>query len=142
MKKVPDEILLEAYSRHNNVWKTAKELGMCGQSVHERLVKLGKNNKVDIFTPDELDRIRNEYLEYRDAGQLNLLAVKMGRIKSSLCRQARILGLIDLNRPRPYAEKVGSNAYHKLHARVRSLRGSPHKCEICGEGGLRKKIRF
>lgn len=45
MKRISDEQLLESYKRTGSVWKTAKDVGMCGQSVHERLVKIGVNKK-------------------------------------------------------------------------------------------------
>ena len=41
MQKATNSQIIEAYSKHGNIWKAAKDLGMCGQSVHERLVKLG-----------------------------------------------------------------------------------------------------
>ncbi|KKK49962.1 hypothetical protein LCGC14_3129780, partial [marine sediment metagenome] len=41
VQKATNSQIIEAYSKHGNIWKAAKDLGMCGQSVHERLVKLG-----------------------------------------------------------------------------------------------------
>ena len=39
-KKVSDEVLLNSYKRIGNVWKVGQEVGLCGQSVYDRLVKL------------------------------------------------------------------------------------------------------
>lgn len=39
-KKATDEQVINAYQKHGNVWKVGKELGMCGQSIHERLKRL------------------------------------------------------------------------------------------------------
>ena len=43
MKKATDEEIIAAYGETNNVWKAAEILGMCGQSVHERLKRLKIN---------------------------------------------------------------------------------------------------
>lgn len=100
--KAADAEIAEAYARLGSVWKAAESLGMCGQSVHERLVKLGVSNPPNVWAAEEVDRIKREYVIYRDAGRLEQLADSMGRPKTSLCRQARILGLTDKNTPRPY----------------------------------------
>ena len=57
MKKATDAQLVEAYERLHNVWKVADEFGMCGQSVHERLARLGKINPINVFTPEEVKRL-------------------------------------------------------------------------------------
>ena len=49
-KKASDNDVLESYRRNGSVWRAAKELGMCGQSVHERLEKLGAVQRMRIFT--------------------------------------------------------------------------------------------
>lgn len=101
-RKVSDDALLADYAKTGSVWKTADNLGICGQSVHERLVKLGKNVPVRVFTDAEITRLRNEYEVFADAGKLNDLALSMGRSKHLLCRQARALGITDQGRKRPY----------------------------------------
>lgn len=138
-KKVSDDVLLESYSRTGNVWEVGKEVGMCGQSVHERLVRLGKITKMNVFTDAEKTILLNEYEAFKNKGRLDDLAKKMGRTKQFVCRQAKKLGLTNKKSYRPYAEKPDSNPYNKYHSRVRSLRGSPHKCEICGEDNPRKQ---
>ena len=40
-KKVPDETIRDSYLRLNSVWKVADEVGLCGQTVHERLINMG-----------------------------------------------------------------------------------------------------
>lgn len=49
-KKASNEQILESYQRLNSVWLVAKEFGMCGQTVHERLVRLGKIHKMNTFS--------------------------------------------------------------------------------------------
>jgi len=131
MKKVSDELISELYNKLGNVWLVGKEAGLCGQSVHERLVRLGKINPIRIFDKNEMLILESEYAIHRDAGKLDLLAQKMGRTKQFICRKAKQLGLTDQGRPRPYAIKPESDPYMRNHARVRSLRGQPKKCEIC-----------
>ncbi len=132
-KKVSDLILLEVYERRKNIWTVAKELGMCGQSVHERLVKMGKMKRINVFTDKERSVLLEKYQTYKNIGKLNDLAKTLGRTKQFMCRQAKALGLTNQKSPKPYAEKEGSNPYNKYHARVRSLRGAPKMCEACGE---------
>ncbi len=138
-KKISDEMLLESYAKYGSIWKVAKEVGLCGQSVHERLVRLGKVNKLHVFTEAEKTILLNEYQAFKNIGRLDDLAKKMGRTKQFICRQAKMLGLTNPKSLHPYAEKEGSNPYYKYHCRVRTLRGSPHKCELCGEDNPRKQ---
>lgn len=132
-KKVSDEVILEAYGRLCNVWLVGKEVGLCGQSVHERLMKLKVVKKINVFTEKDKKKLQTKYQTYKDHGQLDVLAKDMGRTKQFICRQARKMGLTNQNSFRPYAEKKDSNPYAKYHARVRAKKGSPHKCEVCGE---------
>ena len=97
-QKVSDDILIEIYSRLNNVWEVAKEVGMCGQSVHERLIRLGVQHKMNYFTDDEVFFLREHYNNYLLEGKLQELADKMGRTKQFICRQAKDLGFTDLKR--------------------------------------------
>lgn len=97
-QKASDEQLIEAYGRIKNVWLVAKEFGMCGQSVHERLTKFGVQDKINYFTDDEVFFLREHYMNYLLDGKLQELADKMGRTKAFICRQAQELGFTDLKR--------------------------------------------
>lgn len=96
--KASDGELLTAYAELRNVWKVADRFGMCGQSVHERLVKLNAIVPKNLFTDAERDRLVREYAIYRANGQVARLAADMGRTVPFLSRQARALGLTDGNR--------------------------------------------
>jgi hypothetical protein len=135
-KKVEDQVLIESYSRHKNVWKVGEEVSMSGQSVHERLSKLGVINKMKVLSSSERDLLLNEYVKYKSNGELSELAALMKRDKTYICMQAKKLGLTSRSSYRPYAEKEGANPYFKFHYRVRKLKGSPHKCEACGTDSL------
>lgn len=99
MTKATDRELIREYEKIGSVWKVAEIFGMCGQSVHERLKKLKIQLKYKPFSKDEENRLKKEYLKYRDAGRLAALALKMGRTKQFICRQAKEIGLTDPHRP-------------------------------------------
>lgn len=140
MKKVSDEVLVESYGRLHGVWKVGKEVGLCGQSVHERLVKIGAIVKQNIFTETEKEILQMEYVSFRDEGRLADLACIMGRTKQFICRKAKDLGLTDHHPDtKPWLIKPDSSPYARFHSRVRKAKGSPHKCELCGEDDQEKK---
>lgn len=97
-QKVPDDVLLESYGRIKNVWLVGKEVGLCGQSVHQRLIKLGVQEKMNYFTDDDKFFLLEHYKNYLLDGKLQELADKMNRTKSFICRQAKKLGFTDLKR--------------------------------------------
>lgn len=103
-KKATDEQIVESYNRTHSVWKTGQELGMCGQSVHERLQALGLNNSINVFTKEDNEYLAERYVPYRNIGQLQALADEMGRTKPFICRQAKRLGLTDPKAPRNYSK--------------------------------------
>lgn len=136
-KRISNQELINIYKKTKSVWKTAEEVGLCGQSVHERLVRIGEINKMRVFSESDKKNLISQYKKYRDSGKLNELAIKLGRTKQYICRMAKNYGLTDPAHHKPYAEKL-KNPYFKFHARIRKLKGSPKKCEVCGEDGLKK----
>lgn len=107
--KVPNEVLIESYSRLKNIWDVAKEVGLCGQSVHERLVKAGVALKNPKWSQDDHFFLLEHYQTYLLSGKLNELAVKMGRTKQFICRKAKLAGLTDINRPKSIIEGYTPN---------------------------------
>ena len=101
-RKRTDEQIIAAYEEHGSVWRAGGALGVCGQTVHERLVKLGRIRPMNVFAPEEEKRLREEYVVYRDAGKLDDLARDMGRTKHFICRKARAIGLTDRRAPKVY----------------------------------------
>lgn len=51
--------VIDAYLRTGSVWRAGKELGLCGQSVHERLVAIGYPMGARHWTPEEVDELRS-----------------------------------------------------------------------------------
>lgn len=99
MQKATNQQITEAYSRLHNIWKVADELGMCGQSVHERLVRIGIKRENPRWTQDENFFLKEHYSNYLLDGKLQKLADEMGRTKQFICRKAKSLGLTDISRP-------------------------------------------
>lgn len=99
MRKATDAELVGAYRELRSVWKVGERFGMVGQSVHERLARLGENRSINYFTADDDERLLREYVIYRDAGRLRDMAADMGRTVPFLARHARRLGLTDRKRP-------------------------------------------
>ena len=104
-KRVADQDLVAAYNRTKNIWKAAEEVGLCGQSVWERLKRLKVRLSHPQWTDEEAQLLKAEYVIYKDAGKLRELATKMGRTVPFICRQARELGLTNPNHPRQYIGK-------------------------------------
>ena len=95
MKKVSDESLIDSYSQTGNIWKTAEELGLCGQTVHQRLSNLGVIRKINYWTQEDDEVLKDKYLTYKMSNKLNELATQLGRTKQFICRKAKKLGLTD-----------------------------------------------
>jgi hypothetical protein len=99
-QKVTDEQIIHAYQKTNSVWKAAKILGICGQSVHERLKKIGAISN-NYFTEEEKNKIEQLYKKgfSRGDGSLDALCNELKRTKQTVSRMARKLGISDINRP-------------------------------------------
>lgn len=90
LQKASDQQLIQSYKRHGSVWKVAEEFGMCGQSVHERLKKLGFKSPSQ-WTEEQIAMLRKAYSS-RPVG-LDDLAAAVGKNKCNVSRKARQLGL-------------------------------------------------
>lgn len=130
--KATDEQILAAYHRFGSVWKAAEHLGMCGQSVHERLARMGASKPVRVVTDEERQIIRERYQEHANNGTVHILASEMGRTRHFLSRVARSMGLTNGNRKRPYIAKVVSEntkAWLQNNDHPRGMLGKTHSAE-------------
>lgn len=125
-QKATDDELLSAYAELSSVRKVAERFGMCGQSVHERLQKLGAARPQNIFTPAERVFLEEHYESYAAVGQLYELAERMGRTKQFICRQARDLGLTNQRRSKPYADGAPLVAWRETNGHARGMLGKKH----------------
>jgi len=103
LKKSTDADLIAAYRDLGSIWLVAERFGMCGQSVHERLRRLGMDMSQNVFSDEEREILKKEYQRHRDHGRLDLLAERLGRTKAFICRQARALGLTDQGAQKRYS---------------------------------------
>lgn len=146
-KRVTDAAIRDSYVRTKSVDKTALEVGLNRSSVHERLARLGLNRPVNVFTDSERERLKREYLIFRDAGRLRDLSREMGRSVPFLCRQARELGLTDQKHARAWIgtwKYMTESAARVLFERYRRQRNTVHAfCKKVGldEGGFGRTMR-
>ena len=85
--------LVEAYKIKSNVWKVGEQFGLSGQKVHTELSKIGVNNKMNYFTEEEKQILREKYVPYKMEYKLNDLAAELGRTTAFINRQAKYLNL-------------------------------------------------
>jgi len=134
-RKVSDRTLLRSYARTASVWKTAKRVGICGQSVWERLVKLGAVCRVNVFSEEDKAKIAAQYESgiTRGDGKLAALAQSLGRDRHSVCRQARRMGLTNPRcglTPERMQDLVDSaRAYSVVNGHPKGMKGKTHSPE-------------
>lgn len=110
---IDDKILIESYAKHKSVWKVGAELGLSGQTVHERLQKYNLTKRDNLYTSEEITFLLENYLFYKNLGKLDELAKIMNRLKTNICRKARELNLTDPKSPKNYAS-VWKNATEEV----------------------------
>lgn len=103
-KKASDDELVESYFELKSVWKVAKQFHMCGQSVHERLSKLGLICSGKWTKEDDLQLIQL-YGRYTESMFLESIAKAMGRTKAAIACRANELGLTTYFRPKSQTSK-------------------------------------
>ena len=89
-QRVTNEELVAAYKDTGSIWKAAKRLGLCGQSVHERLRRLGYEMAHQSWTADEVAEA------WSLAGQgepMALIANRLGRTYIAVALKLSRLGI-------------------------------------------------
>lgn len=100
---VADDIVVSAYRKHGSVWRAGEEVGLSAECVRRRLKALGiQRTDQNHWSDDDLETLRREYIAYRNIGKLQLLADRLGRSKTKMCRKAGELGLTNQKGPKPY----------------------------------------
>lgn len=97
MVKVDNNTLIEEYHKLGNVWKVGREVGLSGQQVYARLKKLGVVKRMNLWTNEDDNILKEKYISYKLANNLDVLASELGRTKPFICRKAKALGLTDKN---------------------------------------------
>lgn len=91
MKRVSNEEILTAYATTGSIWKAAKLVGLCGQSVHERLLTLGATMGNRRWTQDE----DTEVAALIEAGvTVGQIASRLGRTFAAVACRMNERGLV------------------------------------------------
>lgn len=89
-QKATTEQIIAAYRETGSVWKAAKELGMAGQTVHERLRAVGYPMLSRNWTEEETEELANLI---RAQVTLSQIAHRLGRPYSGVACKASELGI-------------------------------------------------
>lgn len=136
-QKATDQQILDAYNKVHNIWKAGELLGMCGQSVHERLKRLGVSLNNRPFTENDFLILKEFYTTHelkRGSGELQEIADKLGRTKQFISRKAKQLGLTKKNRSlteeniKIQAQKIKD--YIKIKGHPKGMLGKHHTDEV------------
>jgi hypothetical protein len=129
--KATDKEIINSYKELNNIWIVAEKLGMCGQSVHERLIKLGVKLNHPKFSENEKQLLKEQYIFYRDIGKLSELAKKINRTVPFICRKAKELGLTDKKHLNCHKgiENNKISEYFDKHGHPKGMLGKHHSQE-------------
>ena len=131
-QKASDNELVIAYNELGNVWKVANRFGMGGQTVHQRLKKLGIELNNPGFREDERVLLKELYETgfKRGDGQLKALARELGRTVPFLSRKARELGLTTYSRELTEEMKdecsIRAKNYIKNNGHPKGMKGKTH----------------
>lgn len=134
MRKSSDSQIIDAYDKTGSVWKAAELLGMCGQSVHERLVKLnvkleGNGKRWGESDTSALTALYERGFKCGD-GQLDALCKELGRTKQFISRKAKELGLTKANRDKSDGIKSGISKrvkrWHNENEHPKGYKGKKH----------------
>jgi len=151
MKKATDSEIVRAYQELNSVWKVADRFNMCGQSVHERLKKLGISIPTKKFTEHEIARVQEVYTEGFTSGdgKLDALCRELNRQKTSICRKAKSLKLTNtkrLNSEKKSKEQATiTKKWMKENEHPQGMKGKKHSKEtkkIIGERSVESQNSF
>lgn len=141
MKKFPDEVLVSLYKETKSVHAVAVKLGMCKQSVHERLVRLGVKMRNRKFSDEEKEILVRDYARYRDRFELDRLAKTLGRTKQFICRKAKELGLTDIHKSYIKDDvRLDSQGYVVVLGKNRTATKNRHEHRIIAESVLGRKL--
>lgn len=88
-RRVTNEQVIQAYQRTGSVWKAAKELGVVGQSVWERLQRLGFKMPSSVWTAEELLELRR----LAESCAITEIAQRLGRPYYGVAIKLSRLGL-------------------------------------------------
>jgi len=144
-KEITDKEVIKAYERLQSVWKVGDELGIAGQSVHERLKKLGIKMGNRWTVKDDEKLIKHYRSSTGKNGELNLkdYAESVVRTPQFICRQAKRLGLTDKHRKDGLKLCVDRSKrvieWYKNNEHPRGMLGKTHSQNVRKQASVRSK---
>ena len=137
MKKITIEQIAAAYARTGNIWDVAKELGVSGQTISNRMKKAGLSTNKRWVTDEERRAIK-EYYENTppEIFDLEAFCLSINRSLVTVSKQAAAMGLTNRNRPMSIKAKMATTGVSKWsdkpHPRgFGGKRHSPETIEKC-----------
>jgi hypothetical protein len=133
-KATNDQIITE-YLKCKNIWVVAANFGMCGQSVHKRLKRLGIELCDNSYSEDEKKKIHQLYTEgfKKGDGKLKLICAEMSRPVPNVCRYAKQMGWTNVYRKMSsdacLAQGVRASEWIKKKGHPRGSLGMKHSDE-------------
>ena len=134
--KVPLEKVIESYNRTGSVWKTADEVGLCGQVVYKRLRKAGVVKPMNKLS-DHDEALIEKFYRTTDFlcgdGKLKAFAESIGRTEQFVCRYAKTKKLTKRRQMcEATVERVAKkhSEWIKVHGHPRGMLGKKHTEEL------------
>ena len=127
-RKASDEDIIAAYCETGTVWKAAKRLGMCGQSIHERLRAIGYPLARRVWTNEETDELA---ALVANGVPLAEIAYRLGRTYAGVACRASEVGVRSTMGPRTkkIPRGIGLNKA-EVHKHLKALEASGIKPTI------------
>lgn len=128
------EKLWELYQEHKSVWRVADIVGLCGQSVHERLQKAGYKLKGAKWTLEETQKLIDYYTKTNpDDFDIHELATLLKRPYYGIAMKASRLGVGRIDRKKNTTTRkkmaVRSKKWHEENDHPRGALGIKHNKE-------------
>lgn len=134
MKKATNEQVITAYQQTGSAWKAAKLLGMCGQSVWERLKRLGVAMPGTTWSDDE----KREAVDLAKGGcTLGEIANRLGRPYSGVAGMLSDLGVrVRVRRQRRTSRKALATPWNAMNWMLQLQAASVPISQFCRTHGL------
>ena len=142
-KIVSDFDIKEAYIELGNVWKAGEKLGIAGQTVYSRLVKLGIRMKKPPISEKEKQCIREFYEKgfLSGSGELKKFSLSLGRTVPLISRTAKEMNLTNMSRKLcpTLCDQMSkrSKKWHSENEHPKGMLGKNHTKEYSLECGRR-----
>jgi len=148
LKNASNEEIKSSYLRLKSCRKVADLCGMSAQSVHNRVVKMGINNSINVLTDEEKSRIKEFYASgfKTGDGKLKAFCESIGRTIPFVSRYAKTIGLSDLKRKIDDKLKhemgISKKKWYQENEHPKGMKGKTHSKEMKASMSSRVKAYF